>query len=384
MHLQIPIVDLVQLVSILKPIKSLTTQNLDFAIYTLEASEGRLRLIAGDGIGLVSYGEITAEVLRPGRLSVNGVDFFTAALSFGDSTEVLVLRETATKLMMELVTSQEGQKVKHKRTLSLLKDDLTVFQESFVETAIYTVPSEVLLGALKLSGKFLSAHTSDMDGLSGILLRTNQEQLQIVVSDGARLLEITHSLGAEVAASDVLISKTVYGMLAALFRYTQTIEVRASSARVKLTGDMDGKFAFLSAPVIIAEFPEYRHFFNNQTGTQFSVDARMFLQALSNVRKLLSDNLYRVNVLITKAGITLTNTKVSHADFTSEGIPLMSFSGDRVSVTINALLLESLVQVCGNTELFIVVPGDNKPLSLSAIDKHGFGIRAALGVIEED
>lgn len=392
MHVIVPTLDLITMLSKLRPMRSVVTSGFQFAIYTLEAYDQKLKLIVGDRSSITASMEIFADVKQEGKVSINGTDFYETMIKivpdakstvFGSKN--ITLKSTDTKLNMSTTTyySTINTKIDQKRSFSRVATDIKVTNSTSASTHEIQTIATHLSDIFKISNRLISSYTSDMAGLSGILLRVKQRRLFTVVSDGMRILEVVYPSEVDSEDFDVILPKMTATLLQALIEDGDEVVIKTDSRRVQFYINSDGLQTYVASNIIRANFPEYEAVFAAQ-GSQFKVDSQVISDNVSNVRKSLNDETYRVRIIFDgQKSLSLSNCKSSsHLQFSNEGIPVEEPNGSSFDIIANAFLLEGLLVLLKTPQIKIIVPPDNKPMVLSNLDSD-LKIRTAIALARE-
>lgn len=371
MHVIVPTLDLVVMLGKLRPMRSLVTSGFQFAIYTLEAKDKKLRLIVGDRTSITASMEIFADVREEGKISINGTDFYESVVriipdskSTVSGSKEIVLKGTDTKLNMSTVTyySKLDVKVPQKRSFARVITDLTINEAEKPALHHVKVKAQHLAEIFKVSSRLISSYTSDMAGLSGILLRVKGQKMISVVSDGMRILEVTYPHMVTAEDFDVIIPKLTANLLQGLIEEGDEVEMFVDNRKIKFFIDSDGLKTYIASSILRAAFPEYGPIFEAD-GNKFAVNTRLFADNISNIRKSLNDDTYKVRLVFDGTKLAMTNTKsTSHVEFSNEGIPVDVKSAKPFELLVNAFLLEGLLSLLKSEDITIIAPADNKPM----------------------
>lgn len=390
MHIVVPTADLVHILSRLQPIKSVKTSGGLFAIYTMEAQDGKLRLIAGDGASFTATTEIFAKVKVPGRISINGTDFQTAMLKIipvgkgiaGSDNIEMKVEGTKLRIKTKTTYSDTNAEIKQTRDFTLVKAKLSPKDDELPSGYHLSIPGQYMAQIFKVMTKMISAYTSDIAGLSGVMMKIEGGKLLFVVSDGVRLLEIECPYQIQSSDFFVILHKMTCSLIQSLISQGEQVEIYSSQSRIKFITEQDGLKTTLLASLIPAGFPDYSSLFT-AIGPTITVDSKIFRDNIMNVRRALDDETYRVKIEFNGKTMSLNNAHASsHLTFSNENIPVSYTNGEKFSLLINAFLLESLLSLMGKVDLNLVVPENDKPIIMSAsIDD--IKLRSALGVAIE-
>jgi DNA polymerase III sliding clamp (beta) subunit (PCNA family) len=371
MHVIVPTLDLVVMLGKLRPMRSLVTSGFQFAIYTLEAKDKKLKLIVGDRTSITASMEIFADVKEEGKISINGTDFYESVVrivpdskSTVSGSKEITLKSTDTKLNMSTVTyySKLDVKVPQKRSFARVVTDLTINEAEKPGLHHVKVKAQHLAEIFKVSSRLISSYTSDMAGLAGILLRVKDKKMLSVVSDGMRILEVTYPHAVASEDFDVIIPKLTASLLQGLIEEGDEVELFVDNRKIKFFIDSDGLQTYIASSILRAAFPEYGPIFEAD-GNKLSVNTRLFADNISNVRKSLNDDTYRVKLMFDGTNLSMTNTKsTSHVEFSNEGIPVDVKKAQPFELLVNAFLLEGLLSLLRSEDITIIAPADNKPL----------------------
>jgi DNA polymerase III sliding clamp (beta) subunit (PCNA family) len=371
MHVVIPTLDLVVMLGKLRPMRSLVTSGFQFAIYTLEAYDDKLRLIVGDRTSITASMEIFANVKEPGKVSINGTDFYESVVrivpdsksTFSGSKEI-TLKATDTKLNMSTITyyNKLDVKIPQKRSFARVITDLVLNPDDRPGLHHVKVKAQHLSEIFKVSSRLISSYTSDMAGLSGILLRIKDKKMLSVVSDGMRILEVTYPHAISSEDFDVIIPKLTASLLQGLIEEGDEVELFVDARKIKFFIDSGGLKTYVSSSILRASFPEYSPIFEAD-GNELSINTRIFSDNISNIRKSLNDDTYRVRLAFDGTKLAMTNTKSSsHVEFANEGIPVEVKGAKPFELLVNAFLLEGLLSLLKSDNITIITPPDNKPM----------------------
>lgn len=391
MHVIVPTIDLLGMLRRIKPLKSLVTSGFGFAVYTLVAEEGRLRLITGDEATLTATTEVFADVKKAGKVSINGTDFYQTVMKLRAKTDDsstgsddVTLRATPTKLMLTAQTFYEfTSSVKQTRSFTQVVKDIDPRDNEMPRGTHFTIPAAFLSSIFKSLASMVSAYTSDLVGLTGILMRIKDQKIVFAVSDGWRILEITYPEPIESADFEVILSKASTAILHTMLSEGDQIQVHASDRKIKFIVDSDGLRTTLLSQVVVGAFPAYAEIFQN-TGPAIEVNRQIFYDNVANVRRVLGDKTYRINLKFDGKQLSISNMEntSSHLEFTNEDIPYTAASGGPFNILLNAFLVESLLQLMPSDSLELIIPPDNRPVIINN-KSDDIRIRAAIGVATE-
>lgn len=392
MHVIVPTEDLIDVLSRLKPLRSLKTRGFPFSVYTLEAKDGKLQIIISDKTTITASMEIFADVKKPGKISLNGGDFYQVIMklipvtrtSSGGSKDIELLVK-GNKLYLDTSTTylSVNASVKQQRTFSLVEEDLSWnTRKTTVPTSKFEMHIESVLELFKTLGRMVSAYTSDIVGLSGILMKVSPEEIKFVVSDGIRLLETV--VCQELATSDLelILPKSTVNLLYYLVSVGDILEVEASSQQIRFRISSDGLETLLVSSLIAGNYPDYESVFSYGNSPNITINTKLFKDNIMNVRECLDKQDYLLKLKYRKA-LTLENaSKNSHLTFTNEGLPVVSSEGGPFELIVNAYYLESLLAFVDSENVKLVIPVEFKPLLLYNISDT-LQIRAALALTRE-
>lgn len=390
MHVIVPTVDLVQTLSRLKPIKSVTTSGAMFSVYTIEATDNKLRIIAGDGYSFTATTEIFADIKSPGKISVNGTDFYTTMMKIIPAgrgpvgSDKIEMKVDKNKLKIKTTThyATSNAAIKQSREFTLVKAKLSPKDDEVPPDYHLKIPGEHIAEIFKIMSKMISAYTSDIEGLSGVLMRVRAGKIVFVVSDGVRLLEICCPYIVKASDFDITIPKMTCSLVQSLIGQGDQVDIHASQSRIKFITEQGGLKTTLLSSLIPALFPDYSSIFEAK-GPTVTLDSKILRDNIANVRRSLQDETYRLKVEFNGKTISLSNTHAnSHLSFSNDNIPVESSKGGTFSLLINAFLLESMLSLIGYTSLNITVPSGNKPVVMLS-ENGDIKIRSALGVAVE-
>lgn len=391
MHVVVPTLDLVTMLSKLRPMRSLVTSGFQFAVYTLEAYQGKLRMIVGDKSSITASTEVFADVKQEGKLSINGTDFYESmARIVPDSksqvagSKEITLKGSNTKLNLSTVTyyNKIDAKIPQRRTFGRVTQDLNLNDRDKPKDFHIKIKTRHLSEIFKVSNRLISSYTSDMAGLAGILLRIKDNKLMSVVSDGMRILEVTYPLTVQSEDFDVIIPKVASSMLQVLIEEGDEVDIYADSRKIKFYINSDGLKTYLASNLVRAQFPHYDPVFE-ASGTEFLIDNKLFSDNISNIRKSLNDETYRVRMIFDGTNLSLENTKSSsHLQFSNAGLPVTEAQGQPFDILVNAFLLEGLLSLFKSENVGIVSPPDNKPMIIKN-DGEDIKVRAAIALATE-
>lgn len=391
MHVVIPTEDLLHLLGRLKPLKTVTTKGFQFAIYTLIAEDKKLRLIISDGTSLTATTEVFATVKTPGKASVNGTDFYNTMLKIipegrtdGVGSKEVTLKVSGVKLVASTVMCYEnyGAKIKQKREFTQVATNLSPKDNEVPKDYNVKIPGQYIGYVFKVMSRMISAYTSDMVGLSGILMRLREKKLIFAVSDGVRVLEIQYPGEIEGPEFDVLLPKVTSSLLHTLIQEGDHIEINGRSSRIKFSVNSNGLRTTLLSSVINAFFPSYESLFTIP-GPSFTINNRILSDNITNVRRSLDDPVHRLHLVFNGKELSINNKDAnSHMTFSNDGLPVIASDGDSFSVLINAFLLESLLSFIGTETIKITAPQD-KPLVMEGMVEE-IKVRAAIALAMED
>jgi hypothetical protein len=366
MHIKVPTYDFIRMLSTIKPLRTVVTTGFSFAVYTLEAYDNKLRLVVGDKSTLTASTEIFAEVKQPGKVSVNGTDFLQVMSKIvpdvdqGRGSKTLTMKSTDTNLGITTVTKYEGSKgITQRRSFTLLRSHLKSREDYVPDGIAFEIPAEYLSDIFKVVVRMVSTYTSDIAGLSGVLLRIKSGIIKFVVSDGKRLLEIELPKKASAPDVDILLPKLTCSLLQTLIEDGDSLKVTYDGQRmVRFDIDSNGLKTIVVSSVIVAYFPPYQFF--NETGPAFRIKTQLLLDNIINIKKALDDEAFRVQIVCDSETLSITNEHApdSHTRFTNSGIPLVQSGGadSTVNLLINAFLLESVLHLIGTEDIVVTVP----------------------------
>jgi DNA polymerase III sliding clamp (beta) subunit (PCNA family) len=394
MHIVVPTGDFLRLLSRLKPLRSIVTTGFSFPIYTLEASNGKIRLIISDNTTIVASSEIFATVNEPGTISVNGNDFFQIVAKIppvnnaNTGSAFVDLKTSGTKatLTTSMHYAEINKSVNQKRVFTLVSTVLSArddFNPSGDSSIRIKLPATYLSDVFKVLGKTVANYTSDMAGLAGVLIRCKSNQLFFVVSDGFRIIEIAYPTPVNSKDFSLIIPKLTCSLLQSLIYDGDELEIMASSNQVKFKIDTAGLVTSVISSLVVAYFPAYESVFTEQ-GKQVTVYTRILADNISNVRRVLEEEPYRVKMVFDKTGVSLTNlNQGSHVSFSNEQIPILSKVDTPFTLIINAMLIETSLAIIGSDTIQITIPPDNKPIIVDNCDNE-LRIKIAIALAEAD
>jgi len=386
MHVVVPTFDFIRMLNNLKPLKTLVTTGFEFAVYTLETQgSDKLKLIVGDGTNLMASTEIFADVKKEGKLSVNGNDFLQLMSKIhpdarGAGSKEIELKTTSTKLHVKTYTNYVGAKkaVENKREFSLLTKDL-VAKETLQKTEYeFKIKAVFMSEIFKVLSRMVSAYTSDIAGLSGVLLRVKDKMLRFVVSDGKRILEVFFPEAVNCNDVDVILPKITCLLLQTLLMEGDTLKISYDGNRqIKFEIDTQGLKTVVMSGIIVAYFPPYESIFNN-TGEVLTMDVSILTDNITNIRRAIDDEAFRIHIKFDGDTLALGNYNYSdgHINFSNSNIPVVSSSSSGFEVLLNAFLLESLISLIPAESITLIIP-ENQPIILDNCD-NSLRVRAAL------
>ena len=171
-------------------------------------------------------------------------------------------------------------------------------------------------------------------------------------------------------------------LIQSLVSQGEQVEIYSSQSRIKFVTEQDGLKTTLLSSLIPAGFPDYSSLFA-ATGSTLTIDSKMFRDNISNIRRALDDETYRLKIEFNGKTMSLNNNHASsHLTFSNENIPVSHTNGNKFSILINAFLLESILSLVGKVDLDLVVPENDKPIIMSA-SIEDIKLRSALGVAIE-
>jgi DNA polymerase III sliding clamp (beta) subunit (PCNA family) len=376
MHVIVPTRDFLQMLSKLKPMRSLTTTGFMFAIYTLEAYGDKLRVIVSDNATITSTTEIFATVKEPGKASVNGSEFFqlvakiTPEQNNKAGSRATELKTDQSKLTLSTATNYAGvdKAVKQKRVFSMVNKDL-YYDSNFTigDTGVeLELPGLYMADIFRVLARLIANYTSDIAGLTGVLVRCRNSQLFFVVSDGFRIVEIKYPQPVTCRDFDLILPKISCITLQTLIEDGDALNIKASDHKAMFTVDTDGLTTSMTTALVKAFFPPYETIFDT-AGVSIVINTKIFLDNVSNVRRAIDDDTYRLNLQFVKGMLNVSNYQSGHSSFTNEEIQLASCSGD-ANILINGFLLENSLSLLGAPEIKITIPENEKPIIIDNMD----------------
>lgn len=373
MHVVVPTLDLTVMLSKLRPLRSLTTSGFSFPIYTLEAYGDKLRLLIGDRLSITASMEVFAKVKKEGKISVNGADFYENVIRIvPDSKSTIAgskeieLEGTDTQLKMSTTTyyAKINSQVSQQRSFSRVATDLSVNLADKPTTHQLKMQANNLAEIFRVSSRLISSYTSDMTSLSGILIRVRNKTMYSVVSDGTRILEVTYPQEIESEDFDVILPKITATLLQGIIEDGDEVEMCVDSKRIKFYINSNGLETYLASSIVKAAFPAYEGLFS-VLGNKIKLDSRVFVDNITNIRKALNDDTYRVRLVYDGKTLSMQNSKSSsHLAFSNSGVPVVEADSKEFDILINAFLLEGLLTLIRSDTLTLISPPDNKPLIL--------------------
>jgi hypothetical protein len=394
LHVIVPTADFVRLMSRIKPMKSIVTTGFSYAVYTIEASKNKLKLIVSDNASITASSEIFATVQEPGAVSVNGGDFFLLisklphANNANLSSKDLELKADHGTLTVSTIAdySNIGAKVSQSRTFTLVKtlllakDDVVFNDPSAINVKL---PALYLADVFRVLGKVISNYTSNITGLSGVLMRCRGTRLYFVVSDGYRMIEIAYSQTVDAPDFDVILPKATCTMLQTLIGDGDTLELWSSGHQIKFFVDNGGLKTTILSSIIMDYFPPYESIFEAK-GLVVKLNTKLLVDNVANVRRAIDEDPYRIKIIFSNKIFSIYNHgQGSHVTFKNEGIPLVSGLPEPYNLVINAVLLDSSLSILGSDELQITIPADRKPIIIDNLDDN-LRIRIAIALVDED
>jgi len=387
LQLKIPTIDLISMISRLRPLKPLTTRGYEFVVYTLEASQNKLRLIVSDKSALTAYVEAFAEVKEAGKLSVNGTDFYENIIkitpenkSNKSSSKEVIMQSTGTTLNLETdsLYKESEQTVKQLREFHLISANLNVNDQDRPTQLNFKVRGDYFLEMLKTTVKLVSTYTSDITSLSGILIRVRNKSMVMVVSDGTRILEATYPEEVIVEDLDILLPKATAMLLQSLVESADLIDIYADYRRAKFYVDTDGLGVYLASSLVRGAFPEYAPIFID-SDLGFKCNTKVLLDNVMNIRRSIDDDTYRVHLNYDGGSkLSISNKKSnSHVGFSNDGIKVEGKGGEKFTIMMNALLFEGLLTLFQSTDISLVAPPPAKPVLVYS-EHNGIKYRAAI------
>jgi DNA polymerase III sliding clamp (beta) subunit (PCNA family) len=376
MHVLVPTRDFIPMLSKLKPMRSITTTGFAFAIYTLEAYADKLRIIVSDNATITATTEIFAEVKEPGKASINGAEFFQliAKIVPENSSKVgsrtIELKSDTLKLSLSTNTKYTGadKGVNQKRVFSLINKDLHAksdfpIGDSGIEI---NLPGVYISDIFKVLARLIANYTSDIAGLAGVLVRCKDSRIFFVVSDGFRIVEIQYPEPVSVRDFDMILPKISCTTLQMLVEDGDNISIKASDHKAMFTINADGLATTMTTSLVKANFPPYASVFDVQ-GVDIEIGTRIFLDNVSNVRRGMDDDTYRLKLEFINGFLTVTNYQAGHSSFVNEGIPLNTSTGNS-GILINGFLLENSLALLGAQDIKITIPSNERPIIVDNMD----------------
>ena len=394
MHIIVPTGDFLRLLARLKPLKSITTTGFSFPIYTLEAHDNKVRLIVSDNTSIVASTEMFATVTEPGIVSLNGNDFFQMVAKIpsidnkASGSKNLDLQSTGTKLTLDTVVHYNDIKknIAQKRVFTLVSTNLNArddFNPQGDQAVRIKLPALYLSDVFKVLGKTVASYTSDMVGLSGVLIRCRAEQLLFVVSDGFRIIEITYPTPIQSHDFDLILPKITCSLLQTLIYDGDELEIISDHHQVKFRIDTDGLITSVISTLIVAYFPPYDSIFSAK-GPKVKLHTRLLADNIANVRQVLEEEPYKVKLSFSNKQLTLTNFNPSaHVSFSNQGLPLLAPIKSPFDLIINAILLDNSLSVIGSESISIMVPEGHKPIIIDNEDPE-LRVKIAIALTEDD
>jgi DNA polymerase III sliding clamp (beta) subunit (PCNA family) len=394
MHVIVPTGDFSRLLSRLKPMRAITTTGFAFPIYSLEAHQNKIRLIISDNSSIVASSEIFATVKEPGTVCLNGEDFvqmvakIPAINTANTGSKNLELKSTNTKLNLstDIHYSKIGKNVSQKRSFSLVNATLSArddFDPQGDNAVRIKLPATYLSDVFKVLGKTVARYTSDMAGLSGVLIRCKDQTLLFVVSDGFRIIEIKYPDPIPSKDFDLIIPKLTCTLLQSLIYDGDELEILSDRSQIKFRIDTAGLITSVLSSLVVAYFPPYESIFN-VSGEVLKVYTHILLENISNVRSVLEEEPYRIKMEFNKQALGLKSLNQStHVSFANEEIPLLTQLGAPFELIVNAILLESSLAILGADTIQLTVPDNNKPIIIDNCDDT-LRIKIAVALAEPD
>lgn len=376
MHVIVPTRDFIQMLSKLKPMKSITTTGFAFAIYTMEAYSDKLRVIVSDNATITSTTEIFATVKEPGRASVNGSEFFQLVAKIVPENNVHVgsrtvdLKTDQTKLILSTASNYSGadKAVRQKRTFHLVNKDLYYNADFPIGDAGIEVnlPGLYIADIFRVLARLIANYTSDIAGLSGVLMRCRGGQIYFVVSDGFRIVEIKYPQPVTCQDFDIILPKLSCTTLQSLIEDGDNVQIKASDYKTMFITNADGLTTTLTTQLIKASFPPYESIFDI-SGIDITINTKILLDNVSNVRRAIDDDTYRLVLQFKNGLLDIANYQAGHSSFTNEDIQLTGCTGD-AKLLVNGFLLENSLSLLGAPEIKITVPDNERPIIIDNMD----------------
>ena len=394
MHVIVPTSDFVRLMSKIKPMKSLTTTGFSFTIYTIEAKDKKLRLIISDNATITASSEIFADIREPGTISVNGSDFFllVSKLPHANNPHLqsknLELKSDRGTLLVSTTVDYTtmGASVAQSRTFSLVNTILSAhddFNPQGPRAIKVKLPALYLSDVFRALGKIIVNYTSNIAGLSGVLLRSKDKKLFFVVSDGYRIIEISYPEGINAPDFDIILPKVTCMVMQGLIGDGDSLELWSDGNQIKFVIDNDGLRTSVLSAVIIAFFPPYTSIFE-AAGSVIKLNTKLLVDNVTNIRKAIEEDPYRVKITFNTNTFGVYNHgQGSHISFKNEGMPLLKGPLQPRDLVINAVLLDSSLNIIGTDDIQITIPENKKPIIIDNLDD-SLRIKIAIALVDED
>jgi DNA polymerase III sliding clamp (beta) subunit (PCNA family) len=394
MHVIVPTSDFIRLMSRLKPMKSLVTTGFTFTIYTIEAKDNKLRLIVSDNASITASSEIFATIKQPGTISVNGTDFFQLVSKLPHTNNPNLqskdLELKADRGTLSVSTASDytnlGASVSQSRSFTLVNAVLSA-RDEFVPQGVnavkVTLPALYLADVFRALGKIIANYTSSIAGLAGVLVRCKNKKLIFAVSDGFRIIEISYPGDVVSTDFDLILPKVTCMVMQALLSDGDNLEMWSDGHQVKFVIDNSGLRTSILSSIIMAYFPPYSSVFDI-TGTVVKLNTKLLVDNVSNVRKAIDEDPYRIKINFTQKVFNIYNHgQGTHISFKNEGIPLLQGPPQPQDLVINAVLLDSSLSILGSDVIQITIPSDKKPIIVDNLDDN-LRIKIAIALVDED
>jgi DNA polymerase III sliding clamp (beta) subunit (PCNA family) len=378
----------------LKPMKSLVTTGFSYTIYTIEAQNNKLRLIVSDNASITASSEIFASVKEAGTISVNGTDFFQLVSKLPHTnnpnlqSKDLELKSDRGTLSVSTVSDYTnlGASVAQTRSFTLVnailsaRDDFTPQGPTAIKVPL---PALYLADVFRALGKIIANYTSGIIGLAGVLLRCNNKKLIFAVSDGYRIIEITYPTDIEAPDFDITLPKVTCMVMRGIVSDGDSLELWSDGQQVKFVIDNSGLRTSILSSIVMANFPPYSSVFN-VTGTVVRLHTKLLVDNISNIRKAIDEDPYRIKINFTDKVFNIYNHgHGSHISFKNEFIPLLVGPAVPQDLVINAVLLDSSLSILGSDAIQITIPSDKRPIIVDNLDDN-LRIKIAIALVDED
>lgn len=388
MHIVVPTIDLLNLIHTLKPIRTIKTVGHDFPIYTLIATDDKLKLIVSDKLSITASMEVFAQIKKPGKLSVNGRDLYSTVVqtkpysnSDGVGSKEYTLKADDSKLYLKTDIFYGRKSILQTRSLSRINADLSNMERQDFNMAPISIKIENLNKILATLARIITSDAAGEIGQS-ILLRMRKGALTFVATDGVLVVEVAGDSENEVPDFDLLLPRQSCSMLSNLIMVGDILQIQYNTHQAKFLIDNHGLNLSFITSLIIGDYINYENIFNDDA-FHLITNTKILWDNLNNINKTLGDESWRTQIEIMKSTLRLSNLVKGHYDFTNEGIPAVIFNANGNKWVVNSLLLSGLVSIVASEEVKLTVDSSQKLLRVYSTSGAPY-IRGALGLNKED